>query len=483
MSTPPSQPAQNTSEHSPSPPPASPSPSPPPLDDMSALVHPAGKRFLMRKSSNAENLPPTISAAHPKKADALVSAREASRRRRARVVSGSLALRKIVQNAQRKASKAHARAAHIKLESLQEEVPSPCETQSQHSAASATQSPQPAAGPSVEFPRWLPRPANFPQFIDRANIDACSESVHGVPHQYILNGLETAGPSMWQLVQNAQFDAQKFAHNLPHELQVVIADYTMWAAASPLPQSFPTHVLALWEAPSASPSPAPTQGGVNPIPGRRKVRLVPVHNLVLAANCAHWFPLPTQASVPQKRVVVNNGGAPGTALTLPVVPLAVPHVESFHQLLYCLYTHKVSKLLDQLVPVARPPFALPSPANPKPANMHYIRETGRRLAARYNPWAIVGMLQHVIGLWKNACYLGVSDRRMWLAIDWSWDMLLTGLAFAVGKPEIVPRPEPKVFKAPEVLAHQQLSQKSENLQQPIRFEGLNRFVIPPPEAV
>ncbi|KAI9060083.1 hypothetical protein FKP32DRAFT_1578765 [Trametes sanguinea] len=430
-------------------------------------------------------MPPTItSAGHAKKAEALVSAREASRRRRARVVSGSLALRKIVQNAQRKASKAHNRpAAHIKLESVAEHLPSPCDTQQTTTAPAiqAAPAPQSAAGPSVEFPRWLPRPANFPQAINRANIDACSEGVHGVPHQYILNGLETAGPSMWHLVQNAQFDSQKFAHNLPQELQVVIADYTMWAAASPLPQSFPTHVLAVWENANASAG-AP---GANAHAGRRKVRLVPVHNLVLAANCANWFPMPAPQASAHKRVIVNNGGAPGTALTLPVVPLAVPHVESFHQLLYCLYTHKVSKLLDQLVPVARPPFVLPSAANPKPANMHYIRETGRRLAARYNPWAIVGMLQHVIGLWKNACYLGVSDRRLWLAIDWSWDMLLTGLAYAVGRPEIVPRPEPKVFKtegASPVLQQQQPSQR-ENLQQPIRFEGLNRFVIPPPEVV
>ncbi|OSD01040.1 hypothetical protein PYCCODRAFT_1370063 [Trametes coccinea BRFM310] len=421
-------------------------------------------------------MPPTVSAPHSKKAEALVSAREASRRRRARVVSGSLALRKIVQNAQRKASKAH--SAHIKLESLPEHLPEPQQTTTAP-VSQAAPAPQSAAGPSVEFPRWLPRPANFSQPINRANIDACGEGVHGVPHQYILNGLETAGPSMWHLVQNAQFDSQKFAHHLPQELQVVIADYTMWAAASPLPQSFPTHVLALWENASAG---AP---GANASAGRRKVRLVPVHNIVLAANCANWFPLPAPNTSAHKRVIVNNGGAPGTALTLPVVPLAVPHVESFHQLLYCLYTHKVSKLLDQLVPVARPPFVLPSAANPKPANMHYIRETGRRLAARYNPWAIVGMLQHVIGLWKNACYLGVSDRRLWLAIDWSWDMLLTGLAYAVGRPEIVPRPEPKVFKTSTVSQQQPQQQQSqrENLQQPIRFEGLDRFVIPPPEVV
>ncbi|KAJ3002873.1 hypothetical protein NUW54_g5613 [Trametes sanguinea] len=66
-----SSPSSPRSTHSP--PPAS--PSPPPSPNMSALVHPAGKRFLMRKSSNTENMPPTItSAGHAKKAEALVSA-------------------------------------------------------------------------------------------------------------------------------------------------------------------------------------------------------------------------------------------------------------------------------------------------------------------------------------------------------------------------------------------------------------------------
>ena len=49
--------------------------------------------------------------------------------------------------------------------------------------------------------------------------------------------------------------------------------------------------------------------------------------------------------------VLVAGGAGGTRLTLPVVPLAVPHPPSFMHLLQTLYTHKVSWLLDQLVPV------------------------------------------------------------------------------------------------------------------------------------
>lgn len=254
---------------------------------------------------------------------------------------------------------------------------------------------------------------------------------------------------MWQLVQGATFDTAPLGNTLPTELKVVIADHTMMAAASRLPSSFPTHALAVWDAPN------PTAGplhGIDPATGRRKVRLVPVHNLVLAAHCANWFPMPSNPAAERKRVVVNSGGAEGTELTLPVIPLPVAHVDSFHQLIYGMYTHKVSRLLDELVPVQKPAYTLPTAANPHPKNPHYIIETGKRLAARYQPWAIVRMLKHVIGLWQNACQLGVSDKRIWLAIDWSWDMLLTGLAHATGQPNAVPRPQPRKFRRPVAAA-------------------------------
>ncbi|KAH9903306.1 hypothetical protein C8Q73DRAFT_662102 [Cubamyces lactineus] len=442
---------------------------------MSAMIHPAGKRFLMRKSSNAENLPPSAhSAGHAKKAEALVSAREASRRRRARVVSGSLVLRKIVENAHRRASKAHPRHAPVKLEIVPESLPSESETR--EAPAQATQpapAPQTTGGPTLRFPRWLARPPNFPRPFDRANIDACNEQLQGVPHGYILRGLDTTGKSMWSLVQNAIFQTSGFGQKLPQELQVVIADHTMLEAATPFPNSYPTHVLALWDCPSLftgsqnTPEPA----------GRRKVRIVPVHNIVMAANCANWFPMPPSTSVEYKRVFVNEGGAKGTQMNLPVVPLPVPHVDSFHQLLSCLYTHRVSHLLDELVPVPKPHFVLPTPNNPNPQNPHYIKETGRRLAARYQPWAIAGMLRHVIGLWQNACHLGISDRRLWIAIDWSWDMLLTGLAYATGHPDAVPRPEPKVFGQGSAASHQQAAPSQPSKQ---HFEQVQtQFSLPP----
>ncbi|KAI0719787.1 hypothetical protein C8T65DRAFT_706124 [Cerioporus squamosus] len=416
---------------------------------MSTMIQPLGKRFLMRKSSNAENTPPSASAYH-KKADALVSAREASRRRRARVVSGSMPLKakKLLQNAQRRVSKAQHAAKLPKIaapETVKASQPVELVNQTQ---ATTTSAPLPAPAPDAwHFPRTLrrPPPPVWPIQLRRENVDVCDPSLVGVPMDYIMRGLEATGDAMWNLVKNAEVDSSSMGHRngLPDEINVIIADHTRMQTKSLIPSSNPTHVLAIWDLPVAHPVYKNGAGNINPATGRRKIHLVPAHNLVLATHCAKWFPLPTPADVRQTAVADANG-VPGTMLSLPVVPLAVPHPASFMYLLQTLYTHKVSWLLDQLVPVPKPTVVFPTRENPQPRNPHYILETGRRVAARFTPHAIVGMLATVIGLWQNAIYLGCADRRLWIGIDWSYDMLLTGLAMSLGRPEMVPRPAPQV---------------------------------------
>ena len=250
---------------------------------------------------------------------------------------------------------------------------------------------------------------------------------------------------MWNLVKNTSIDSSSMGHHngLPNEINVIIADHARMQAKSMLPSSNPTHVLAIWDLPVPHPVYKNGTGNINPATGRRKISLMPAHNLVLAAHCAKWFPLPKSENV-RETPVRSASGVPGTMLNLPVVPLAVPHPPSFIYLLQTLYTHKVSWLLDQLVPVPKPTVVFPTPANPQPQNPHYIIETGCRVAARFTPRAIIDMIGTVIGLWQNAIYLGVSDRRLWIGIDWSYDMLITGLAISLGRPELIRRPVPQV---------------------------------------
>ena len=438
---------------------------------MVTLVQPLGKRFLIRKSSNAENLPPSASS---KKADALTSAREASRRRRARVVSGGgsvpLKVKKVVQNAQRRVSKAAVRSSKslkpaVSLASIHCSVapPAPAEVVEVSALPDSITTPTPkqaeVKADTLNLPRFLrrPPPSVWPVEFDRANIDACSPELEGVDFNYILQGLEVAGPSyvhsrlvlalianpppyrMWNLVKTAHIDRTSMGRRaaLPDEVNVIIADHAALNTPSHVVPSHPTHVLAVWELPHAHPVHRKSPSAI--ADARRKVSLIPVHNLVLAMHCAKWFKLaPTDTT---QTPIVDRQGIAGTQITLPVVPLAVPHPESFLLLLQSMYTHKASWLMDQLVPVQKPAIAFPSPSNPAPENPHYILETGRRLAARYTPGALLEMVGTVVGLWQNAVYLGVSDRRLWTAMDWSYDMLLTGLGFALRRPDLVPRPQ------------------------------------------
>ena len=175
--------------------------------------HPVGKRFLLRKSSNAENMVPSFS----KKADALVSAREASRRRRARVVSGSapLKVKKVVLNAQRH----HTKAQRAKLAKVS------CAPAATAPAPTPAPAPAPVAAPAeslkavqeaikstpavaalfaqekdssettIHFPRFLrrPPPQVWPVPINRENVDACDPELEDVELEFILRGLEVTG--------------------------------------------------------------------------------------------------------------------------------------------------------------------------------------------------------------------------------------------------------------------------------------------------
>ena len=108
---------------------------------------------------------------------------------------------------------------------------------------------------------------------------------------------------------------------LPKQAQVVVTDVS---------GDLPTHVLAV-------PSPS--------APSRLKVEMFPVHHLIIAAHCAR-LTLPKAAEIDRARIV------PGTTLTLPVVPLSLPHPQSFALIESYLYTKSRERLLSALLPHA-----------------------------------------------------------------------------------------------------------------------------------
>lgn len=170
----------------------------------------------------------------------------------------------------------------------------------------------------------------------------------------------------------------------------------------------PTHILAVQSSPSSK------------HPTTDSVFLVPTHHIVLAANCAHIPRIPI--SRPQMR---SSG-----KLTVPVMPLVVPHAEAFAPLHAYLIAHRLDRLMSTLLPVppsmlstrgggtssAGGPFAHISA--PQIATFLAASASGDKMSA------LMALTRTVSAIWRNACALGIFDRDLWAALDFSWEVIL-----------------------------------------------------------
>jgi hypothetical protein len=160
-------------------------------------------------------------------------------------------------------------------------------------------------------------------------------------------------------------------------------------------------------------------------PTTDSVYLVPAHHIVLAANCAQIPRIPI--SRPQMR---SSG-----KLTVPVMPLVVPHAEAFAPLHAYLVSHRLDRLMSALLPVphsmlshrgaamrggapssAAGPFAHISA--PQVATFLAASASGDKMSA------LMALTRSVSAIWRNACALGVFDRELWTALDFSWEVIL-----------------------------------------------------------
>jgi hypothetical protein len=188
---------------------------------------------------------------------------------------------------------------------------------------------------------------------------------------------------------------------LPAELSVLITD---------LRESLPTHMLAVYSSTPATP--------------RQRVTLYPAHHLVLAAHCAH---LPALSPADPARAVHVSPDHTQATTALPVVPLRLPHAESFPALLAYLYTKRVDPLLAALLPPAPKPTL-----DDVPPGACARDRLAHQLAEAYSPRTLLQRALAVNGLWRNVCALGIDDARLWGAIDVSWEVLLSALNIATG---------------------------------------------------
>ncbi|TDL27975.1 hypothetical protein BD410DRAFT_781908 [Rickenella mellea] len=184
----------------------------------------------------------------------------------------------------------------------------------------------------------------------------------------------------------------------------------MDAIVSDVSGSMPTHMMAVYSRPEAG--------------EKCKVMVYPIHSIVLAAHCANLSALP-----PSKP---NAPETPGAPVTIPVVPLCLPHAESFPILSTYLYSKRPTNLLSALLPPApRDPNQQPIDKTSAASMTRALRERAVAIGSAHSPNVLVERCAHVSGLWHNVCALGVYDDVLWRTMDVAWETLLVALGVSV----------------------------------------------------
>ncbi|KAH9077530.1 hypothetical protein EDB83DRAFT_2504056 [Lactarius deliciosus] len=241
--------------------------------------------------------------------------------------------------------------------------------------------------PNLQLPRTLNRPA-FTE-VQRDAILAVEPNLGQVPFEYIRKGLHARGEELM-----ASINAAKVPPQLPRTRLPASFDIAPTHGTPP-----PTHILAVQSSPSSG------------RPVSDAVFLVPTHHIVLAAHCAHIPRLPV--SRPQTR---SSG-----AFAVPVMPLVVPHAEAFAPLHAFLVAHRLDRLMANLLPVPPAMLAASRTGGASAAAGPFAHVSAPQVAYMS---ALMALTRTVSAIWRNACALGIFDRDLWAALDFSWEVIL-----------------------------------------------------------
>lgn len=188
----------------------------------------------------------------------------------------------------------------------------------------------------------------------------------------------------------------------------------------------PTHMLAIHD-PAEKVS--PTQ--------KKHVTLYPIHNPVVASQCAN---LPALPLVPTPPLVVDPHQV---MMQLPICHLGIPSPEAFAPLMDYLYLHDIGTVADYTLPA----FELDEDDSDSDSDsdeeedelLSWKRSVARRvssqLAQEYamTPEILLAHCQRTLSMYRNVVALGVWDSRLWTFIDMSWEILIVALGRIQGK--------------------------------------------------
>ncbi|KAI0267303.1 hypothetical protein BC834DRAFT_842550 [Gloeopeniophorella convolvens] len=350
---------------------------------------------------NMENMPPQKVLGSPMKS------RKDLRRSRAHNVPGGLKHLLSDPRRRRRASTGHglpvtlptppsspARIARFHVEAARvacfrrASIPFPTPASPSSSQGSQAQATPPI---TLTFPRRLPdlvRKEISPEVL--ASLGFATD----VPAQYIRDQMEHLSPSMYQTLRATRATAT--GCKLPTTLAISVEDDA--------PTVPPTHMVAVYSSAPSAPEP-------------RRVTLYPIHQSILSTYCANLPVLAT--STPQAR-------GSGVPFEVPVVPLALPHPESFPMLSQFLYLKDAQVLLEHFL-CASPSAGLPEDLDQPEVYHGFVDEYSGILARNYTAQRLAGQALAVHGFWRNAAALGISDGDLQAFFDMAWEVLMKSL--------------------------------------------------------
>ncbi|KAI0634169.1 hypothetical protein C8Q77DRAFT_1056489 [Trametes polyzona] len=155
---------------------------------------------------------------------------------------------------------------------------------------------------------------------------------------------------------------------------------------------------------------------------RRCVDIYPTHAAIWAAYCSRLPPMPSQ---PTKIKVYSDPRRRAAVVRLPVVPIAVPYPPMFYFLQWFVYTYRKSTFINALLPCRK--FQLPPDRLEDPPREVTVPLYARALADSYDLRRLCQMARNVHGMYRNMVALGVVETRMWDALEYTWDTLLSAM--------------------------------------------------------
>ncbi|KAJ7199901.1 hypothetical protein B0H12DRAFT_1036919 [Mycena haematopus] len=271
---------------------------------------------------------------------------------------------------------------------------------------------------TFKLPCTLERPPPISDSVSRLSLAAIAPDLIDLPLPFIHHQLALQTEQMLAGLRELPVPDTLPRLGIPEVLTIEVPDSP---SQNVEPLIYPTHVLAV-SLPTGTSTSAPERDA--------PLTLVPIHGIVLAANCAAQILRPVPASAP-----TVDGDVDGP-LILPVCPISLPSVHALLVLRTYIYTKRVDALFLDLIPLFdddhHESLKIGDLESGSPSAEVRVFRLATRLA-REPGFTLTHILEcawRVVDVWKTAWALGLEVQHhpeFWDTVDLAWEVVVHAL--------------------------------------------------------